>query len=284
MLTARDKEQAARTIESAQQAVIETCVALVRAQPDMSPILNLASAAISAALTATTAEQALKLAADAAVGFIENSAANARAAALRAASMICDGASVLTLSRSSTVLAAFVEARRAGKSFSVIATESRPMLEGRILAESLASEGIGVALIADAAASLVMDHVDLILVGADRVTPYYLVNKIGTRMIALEARERNLPLYAVCDTSKFISEDYFTSEVRNERSANELWPNAPSGVAVVNPYFERVLLQYFTGIITEAGIISSLDAMWRANEKSIHRVLEVALDREFEDQ
>jgi translation initiation factor 2B subunit (eIF-2B alpha/beta/delta family) len=245
----------------------------------MSPILRLASAAVSAALLAVDARQALDAAETAAIRFVDNSASQARAAALHASTMVCAGTSVLTHSRSSTVVEAFFEARRAGRDFSVVATESRPMLEGRALAEALAGEGIRVLLIADSAASLVMDQVDLIFVGADKVTPQYLVNKIGTWMIALAGRERGLRAYAVCDTSKFISKDYFDSPARGERTANELWPDAPPGVRVVNRYFEQTPLTYLTGIITENGFLSSREAARRAEGASLDRVLEDALER-----
>lgn len=271
--------QAPTNLEEARQAVIEACVALVRAQPHMSPLLRLASVGISAARTATGAREALKSAEDAALRFIGNAERAAHAAAVQAATLIRSGATVLTHSRSSTVLAALVEAKRAGIDFSVVATESRPVLEGRALAQALASQDIRVTLIADAAASLAMDQVDFILVGADAITPQNLVNKIGTRMIALAAREGGLPVYAVCDTSKFIGADYCCRSVRNEGSATELWPDAPRGVLVVNRYFEPIPLAYFTGLITEDGVLSSEEAASRAEGASIDNVLVDALER-----
>jgi translation initiation factor 2B subunit (eIF-2B alpha/beta/delta family) len=129
-------------LESAYRAILETCVAISNAQPDMSPLLRLASAALSAAKDATTPTEALKSARDAALRFIESAGRGYRAAVLRGAALIHERAAVLTHSRSSTVLAALLEAKRAGRSFVVIATEGRPMLEGRSLAASLAGEGI----------------------------------------------------------------------------------------------------------------------------------------------
>lgn len=257
--------------------VIEACRALVRAQPHMSPLLRLASFVISAARTAEGDREAFKSAEDASMTFIENTVRSARAAAVKAASLIHSGATVLTHSRSSTVLAALVEAKRAGRDFSVIATESRPMLEGRSLAETLAGQAIRVTLIADAAASLAMNRVDIALVGADTITPQNLVNKIGTRMIALAARARALPLYSVCDTSKFIPADYPSDLVRNEGSANELWPDAPKGVRLVNCYFEPTPLTYFTAIITEDGALTSEEAASQAKDASIDDLLVNAL-------
>ena len=270
-----------RSVEEAQQAIFETSIALVRSQPDMSPLLRLASVAISAARTATSAQDALKSAEDHALKFIDSAERAVRTAALHAANLILPGATVMTHSRSSTVLTALVEAHLSGRFFFVVTTESRPGLEGRALAEALASEDIRVSLIADAAASLAMDEVDVVLVGADTITQEVLVNKIGTRMIGLAARERELPFYAVCDTSKFINGDYSCRPVRDEGrdagSVNLLWPDAPAEVVVVNGCFEPTPLTLFTGIITEDGVLTTEEASRRAELASIDKQLSDAL-------
>jgi len=265
--------QVTDTSELAQQAVIQTCIALALAQPDMSALLRLASAALSAARIAIGARETLEAAQDAALNFVRNAERGTRGAALHAAALIRDGATVLTHSRSSTALAAFLEAKRRGSDFSVVATESRPMLEGRVLAKAIASQDIRVTLIADAGASLAMEHVDLVMVGADKLTPVSLVNKIGTRMIALAARERHLPVYALCDTSKFIREDYFGVGIRDLGGTNELWTKAPRGVAVVNRCFEPTPLAFFTGIITEHGALPIKEVARRAKQAAIDKEL-----------
>lgn len=255
---------ASLNIEEAQQSVRDTCVALAKAQPDMSSLLRLASEALSAARAETAGLEALKSAAGAARRFVESAAHSAHTAAMHAVSLIRDRSTLLTHSRSSTVLDALIEARRAAKHFEVIATESRPMFEGRKLASELSSRGIHVTVIADTAASLFIERTDLVLVGADKITPEQVVNKIGTRMIALAARERGLPIYALCDTSKFIAADYL---------AEEVWPDEPDGVAVVNGYFEPTPLAYFTGVITELGVLSGTEASLLAGKACIDPIL-----------
>jgi ribose 1,5-bisphosphate isomerase len=270
-------QQAPPNIEQAQQSVREACVALVRAQSDMSSLLRLASAAFVAARAGTAGPEALKRAADAASRFVESATDSAHAAAMHAVNLIHDGSRLFTHSRSSTVLEALIEARCAGKQFEVFATESRPMFEGRKLASELSSKGINVTVIADAAAALFIARGDLIanmiLVGADKVTPEHVVNKIGTSMIALAARERGLPVYAVSDTSKFIAADYLADGIRDQRDLRELWPDAPEGVAVANSYFEPAPLAYFTGIITELGVLSPAEASMLAGRACIDPML-----------
>jgi ribose 1,5-bisphosphate isomerase len=262
-------------LEQAQQAILDTCTGLVLAQPEMTPVLRLAGTALSASRIASDARDALNCAEVAALNFIENAVRSAGYASTLSAVLIQEGASVLTHSRSSTVLAALVEARRSGTSFSVIVTESRPMLEGRAVAASLVVEGIPVALIADAAASLAIDQVDLVMIGADTITPINLINKIGTRLIALAAREKGVPVFAVSDSSKFIREDY--SEIRRFRNPDELWRAAPARVSVVNSYFEPTPVDWFGGIVTEDGILSAAEATRRARETTIDLALVEAL-------
>jgi translation initiation factor 2B subunit (eIF-2B alpha/beta/delta family) len=260
-------------VESALGEIIETCSALARAQPRMSPILNLAGEAVEAALKAKSAGEALRTAADAARTFIARARRAADLAASRAADLLGDGATALTHSRSSTVVAAITKALRAGKRIKVIATESRPVLEGRALAEALSSEGASVALIADAAAALAIEQADLIIVGADCVTAENVINKIGTRMIALAARERARPVYALSDTSKFIC---YLPPVDEQRAGEELWPGAPREVAVMNRYFEPTPLEYFTAVVTEGGLLGPEEASRAAMSIKPHEALAVA--------
>jgi translation initiation factor eIF-2B subunit delta len=279
LLKARNVDHPSGSVQEAKQAILDVSVALVRAQPYMSSLLRLANAAVSAVRNAADFQGTLRWAEEAALRFIEDAQRAARAAALHAANLIHDGSTILTHSRSSTVLEAILEAQRGGGEFRVIVTESRPMLEGRSLGESLAEKGIRVTLIADAAASLVMDQVDLVLVGADQVMPEHLVNKIGTRMIALAARESGLPIYAACDGSKFNSADCCRRLTHDERSSSELWPNAPLDIDIVNRYFEPVPLTLFTAIITETGALSIDEASRRAEAVSLDSGLVDAFER-----
>lgn len=278
LLKAQNVDQSLGVIQ-ARNAILEVGVSLIRAQPEMSPLLRLASAAVSAAESSTTSREAFHSAEKAASLFIEQSRSAAHAAALNAAALIHDRMTLLTHSRSSTVLEALLEARRAKRDFSVIATESRPLLEGRALAASLAANGVQVTLIADATASLMMDHVDLVLVGADRLTPQHSINKIGTRMIALAAREKMVPVLAACDSSKFISENHCGHLKGDYKAPSELWEERPAGVEIANRYFEPVPLTLLKSIITESGPLSMDEAALRAKAASIDRDLAAALKK-----
>jgi translation initiation factor 2B subunit (eIF-2B alpha/beta/delta family) len=262
-------------LEQTRVLIIETCVSLAQAQPLMIPLANLASAVITAAINRASAQEMNDSAISAARDFTDRAERAASLCAQHAAQLISDGATVLTHSRSSTVLASFINARRAGKTFNVIATESRPAMEGRVLARSLADEQIAVTLIADMSAALVMEQANLILVGADQVTPQSVINKIGTRVIALAALERGLPVYALCDTSKFTA--HRARAIEDRHSGDELWADAPERVAVLNLYFEPTPLAHFSSLITEDGAIDPADAARRAGGSLLHPALLDAL-------
>lgn len=277
LLSDESTRLAPMSIEEAREVLRITCIALVMAQPDMSTLLRLASAALSAARAEAVASDALRSSFDAARRFVESATDSVHAAAMHAVTLIHDGSKILTHSRSSTVLEALVEARRSGKQFELFATESRPMLEGRKLASELSCEGIHVTVMADAAASLFVEQVDLILVGADRITTEHLVNKIGTKMIALAARERGVPIYAIGDSSKFVPADYLGDLIRDQHDASELWPDAPQVIRVSNRYFETTPLAFFKGVITERGALPDSEASACARGVYVNPVLVDAL-------
>src|SRR5439155_11965086 len=90
-----------------------------------------------------------------------------------------------------TAIAVVRAAVEEGKEISVIATETRPLLQGsRLTAFELAHDGIPVRIICDSAAAQVLARglVDKVLVGADRILKTdYVTNKIGTLTIDLFA-------------------------------------------------------------------------------------------------
>lgn len=256
--------------QSARQLVIDTCVALIAAQPRMAVLANLANRVAHEALNA---RETLSAAAASAASFIQQVDSAISSATDRAASLIKADSVVLTHSRSSTVLAAFKKARAEGRSFGVIATESRPAFEGRRLAASLAELGISVVFVADAAATLELSRADFVLVGADAITPQFLVNKIGTRMIALAAREMNRPVYALADMSKLVNMDLFSGAEDDRRDPAELWADPPSGVAIMNCYFEPTPIELFTRVITEEGLLDAGEVRKRAEGWRLNEVL-----------
>ena len=77
-------------------------------------------------------------------------------------------------------------------------SEARPLNEGVRTARRLAEKGVSVTLITDAQMGLFVREAEAVVVGADSVLPDgSLVNKIGTHLLALAAREAKVPFYVM---------------------------------------------------------------------------------------
>jgi len=125
-----------------------------------------------------------------------------RARARRAAAVLPNPARVLTHCNVSGELVAVAHfCRELGKEFSVVATETRPYLQGtRLTAWELAQAGVPVSLIPDCAVAQVMakGEVNAVIVGADRVAQNGdIINKVGTYPLALMAHEYGVTFHAL---------------------------------------------------------------------------------------
>jgi len=132
------------------------------------------------------------------------------ARAKRAASILPDPARVMTHCNVSGELVAVARfCKELGKEFSVIATETRPYLQGaRLTAWELAQAGVPVALIPDCAVAQVMakGEVNAVIVGADRSAQNGdIINKVGTYPLALMAKEYGVPLHALVQDPRSVA-------------------------------------------------------------------------------
>ncbi|MFQ5650413.1 MAG: translation initiation factor eIF-2B [bacterium] len=171
------------------------------------------------------------------------------------AALINEDSMVLVHSNSSTIFETITAAHNAGKTFEVLLSESRPILEGRTCARDLAKLGIPSTYFVDAAIAKAIERADIILLGADTVFENTLINKIGSRAICLLSREAVVPCYAACESSKFISRRLGPKR-EPPRDPAEVWEEPPPETTVENTYFEEVALELFNGIITEEGIFT----------------------------
>ncbi|MCW4033636.1 MAG: ribose 1,5-bisphosphate isomerase [Candidatus Bathyarchaeota archaeon] len=164
---------------------------------------------------------------------------------------------ILTHCHSSTVTQLLKIAKKNGKSFDIICTETRPRFQGRLTAKEMLELGIKTTLIVDSAARYYINNVDLVLVGSDAITSEgNVINKIGTSAIALAAHEARTPFYVVSELLKFDPQtmrgDY---EIIEERSPEEIWKDSPKGLIIKNPAFDITRRDFIHGIICEVGII-----------------------------
>ncbi|MCX8182135.1 MAG: ribose 1,5-bisphosphate isomerase [Candidatus Methanomethyliaceae archaeon] len=177
------------------------------------------------------------------------------------AKRIRNGDLIMTHCNSSVAISILKEAKRQGKEFRVIATETRPRFQGRLTAKALSEVGIPVTLIVDSAARYFMPKVDKVIVGADVVTANgAVVNKIGTSQIALAAKEARVRVFVGAETYKFSPSTVLGELVEiEERPPEEVIPpeelSQMKGVKVANPAFDVTPPDFIDIIITERGII-----------------------------
>jgi methylthioribose-1-phosphate isomerase len=187
----------------------------------------------------------------------------------------CNAGSLATVDYG-TALGVIRVAWKQGKKISVIATETRPKLQGaRLTTYELQRDGIPVTLITDGMVGYVMQRrlVSKVIVGADRIVRDAVINKIGTFGIAVLAHEHKIPFYVAAPTSTFDLE-HSASEVHiEERNPEEVThfgtqKIAPNGVKALNPAFDITPMRYVTAIICETGVFRPKDLKRHARWKT----------------
>jgi len=163
-----------------------------------------------------------------------------------------------------TALGVVRAAHEAGKQIAVIATETRPFLQGaRLTAWELRKDRIPTTLITDSMVGHFMKRglIGAVIVGADRTAANGdVANKIGTYTIAVLAARHRIPFYVAAPISTVDlgcpSGDEIPIEERGPRELTHLNERqiAPTGVKVMNPAFDVTPHGLISAIITERGV------------------------------
>lgn len=164
-----------------------------------------------------------------------------------------------------TALGVIRAAVSSGKRISVIADETRPLLQGsRLTVWELMADGIDVTLITDGMAGYCFGKglIQKVVTGADRIAANGdTANKIGTYTVSVLAKEHGVPFYIAAPCSTIDREAATGSDIPiEERDPDEVRsfmgaPSAPPDAAVRNPAFDVTPASYITAIITERGVI-----------------------------
>ena len=271
----RQQDRPPREFETAMEAAFKTLAASRPTAVNLFWALERMRGALAAKHDPKSA--AAKLAEAALALFVADVEAN-RAIGRAGAALVPDGARVLTHCNTGalataghgTALGVIRSARDAGKRVSVIASETRPYLQGaRLTAWEMIQEKIPVTLITDNTAGHLMSlgKIDLVLVGADRIAANGdVANKIGTYTLAVLAQRHRIPFYVAAPLSSIdISVTDGSAIPIEERSASEItgyagvrW--APEGVSVANPAFDITPAELVNGLVTEKGVVTRPDA------------------------
>jgi len=189
------------------------------------------------------------------------------------AELIQDGSTILTHCNTGplattgygTALGVIIRAKEQGKGIKVLATETRPLLQGaRLTAWELKKASVPFTLITDSMAGYFMERgeVDCAIVGADRIALNGdTANKIGTYSLAVLAKENEVPFYvaapittvdlSLASGDKIPIEQRSPAEVTHVQGVNI----APEGTKAANPAFDVTPHRYIIAIITERGIV-----------------------------
>jgi S-methyl-5-thioribose-1-phosphate isomerase len=164
-----------------------------------------------------------------------------------------------------TALAVAFELHARGTLASVIASETRPLLQGaRLTAWELGRAGIPYRVAVDGAGPFLMarGEVDAVIVGADRICANGdVVNKVGTYAHALGARAAEVPFIVVAPESTVDLETPSGEAVEIEdRGGAEVLSfhgvaPTPDGADAVNPAFDVTPHALVTAIVTDQRVI-----------------------------
>jgi methylthioribose-1-phosphate isomerase len=152
----------------------------------------------------------------------------------------------------------------AGEEVEVVATETRPALQGaRLTAWELTQAGIPVTLIADTAAGIALasHRVDAVVLGVDRVARNGdFANKVGTYALAVLARAAGVPFYAAGPMTSFdpsaADGSAIPIEVRPDVEVRRIGDVAIAPeVGVWNPAFDVTPAELVTAFITDVGVL-----------------------------
>jgi methylthioribose-1-phosphate isomerase len=175
----------------------------------------------------------------------------------------CNAGSLATVDYG-TALGVIRAAWEEDKQIRVIATETRPNLQGaRLTSYELQRDGIPVTLITDNMVGHVMSKrlVNKVIVGADRIVQDAVINKIGTYTVAVLAHEHDVPFYVAAPRSTFDLDQTSENVIIEERNSEEVTHLnsqrvASSGVDVLNPAFDITPMRYVGAVICETGVFS----------------------------
>ena len=185
------------------------------------------------------------------------------------AEKVREGDVVFMYSMSSTVWRILRAAKKQGKNFSVVVTESRPGNEGLWTVREMEKSGIPVSVSIDACIGELVPQSDLVFVGADAISSSGVsFCKVGSYPTALIAKAHGVPYYVAADTLKFDSSTLLGLPFRGEPIPRHqvLTDDFPASVNVVGDLFEDVPPELTTAIITEMGFLSPasvVSVMWQ---------------------
>lgn len=241
---------------------------------------NMVKRMLGAMKQAETSHQCVKIALRESQKIAEENAKACKNIGLLGRNLIKEGIRVLTHCNTGalgtvdygTALSIIRFAHYQNKKFIVLATETRPWLQGRLTDWELTQEDIEHYIIADAAAGYYISRgdVQIVLVGADRILSNGdVINKIGTRTLAVLAHENNIPFVVAAPTTSIDLNQKIKNIKIEERDSREIthvkgYNEETQEFQILrlyftdqvkNPVFDITPAKYVSKIVTENQII-----------------------------
>ncbi len=161
--------------------------------------------------------------------------------------------SIMTISASSTILNALREIPDERRNKRIFVLESRPILEGQILAKELANLGYEVHIIVDAATGYFGEKVEAFVIGADTIfSDGSVINKVGSFLLALTANFYKKPFFVAASSNKISSMSSKEHKILiKHKPPQEIYKEKIKNLSPLNVYFDFVPAKYITKLISE---------------------------------
>jgi len=192
--------------------------------------------------------------------------------AREAAAKIIDGDVVLTYAHSSTVEAVLYAAAAAGRRFSVVIVDARPLLEGRTLLRRLLSAGIPCDYVLLNGLEIGLSQATKVALGAAAVMSNGAVlSRVGTAAVAMAAAAAHVPVMVCAETYKFHERVQLDCITYNELGNPEGLLEGAGGdaaalrsdwatndnMSLLNLMYDATPGEFVTAIMTEVGSLPS---------------------------
>ncbi len=166
------------------------------------------------------------------------------------------GSSIITFSNSSTVANVIIACYQRFKwPERVICGEGRPLREGVYMAQKIRAGGVPVTLYTDAAMMSQIDRADAVWVGGDSLSRQGLVNKVGSKALAMLTRLAGIPFLSLMCEDKLLPPSLLPYTGILPQNPHEIVAEEAEALDIVNAYYEIVPLELITRIFTEHGLI-----------------------------
>ena len=120
---------------------------------------------------------------------------------------------VLTISHSKTLIKIFELWKKSCSKLKVIICESRPNNEGIFLSDELSKFKIKTEVITEAMSGKLIKEVDAVILGADQILSNgNIINKTGSRMLVILAKNQKIPVYVLATSDKIINKKNIIDE------------------------------------------------------------------------